>query len=314
MLGEQRHRVLCLSLDPTYIQLGLAPSDMEADLLVPLRDAVVTWTPTRDLGLKIGQQKVPFNRERMVSSSAQQFPDRSITNAELTLDRDIGAQLFSNDLFGWNERLAYQVGVFNGDGRNRAIDDLGLLYVARVEVRPLGAFDDSYVDADITRGAPRLVFAAGVARNMDTVRSRSTHGDVYALEGFTQDSAEADVMFKARGLAVHAQGIVRRADGDTVTGDVDGVATTETSRSAWGWSAAVGYTFENGLEPAMRIAQVEPLPGHVTDVVSDQELRVGLSWYGHGHDLKLQTDYGYLGGDAHPDGAHEVRSQLQVYF
>lgn len=298
-----------------YIQLGVAPPDMESDLLVPLRDAVVTWSPLRDFGLKIGQQKVPFNRERVISSSALQFVDRSIVNAELTLDRDMGVQAFSNDLFGLGDHLAYQVGIFNGDGRNRFVGDTGLLYVARLEVRPFGKFDDSYVQADVERAPePRMAIGLGVARNTDSVRERSTHSGTFEYAAFTYDHAEADVLFKASGFSVLGEAIYRRADRGEVTTSIEGGSLTETSRSAWGWSAAGGYVFPNGMEPSVRVAQVHPLEDIATDIVSDQEIRAAFSWYFHGHDLKWQTDYGLLGGDAHPDGDHEIRTQLQVYF
>lgn len=82
------------------VQLGLAPRDMEPELLVPLRDAQVAWTGWRDLSIRAGVQKVPWSRERVMSSGALQLVDRSIVNAELNLDRDNGVQLYSRDLFG----------------------------------------------------------------------------------------------------------------------------------------------------------------------------------------------------------------------
>ncbi len=294
-----------------YVQLGFSPQDMESDLLIPLRDAAVTWSPVRDLNVRVGQMKVPFSRERVVSSSALQFVDRSINNAELTLDRDVGVQLFSNDLFGAGERLSYTIGVFNGDGRNRVADVPGVLAVARIEIRPFGAFDDAYVQADIGRDPqPRLSIGASVARNTNTVRERSTSGGTYEGATFTYDHAEADVMFKAAGFSFLGEGMLRSADRAEVV--TDGV--TETSRSALGWSAAAGFMLSDHLEPAVRVAEVRPLEGIGTAIELDREVRVGFNVYFQGHDLKLQTDYGYLGGDVHPDGTHEVRSQLQVYF
>ena len=84
-----------------YLQLGLGPSDIEGELPVPLRDWVVAWTRLPSLSLRAGQMKVPYSRERIMSSSALEFVDRTIVNAELNLDRDIGLQLYSNDLGGF---------------------------------------------------------------------------------------------------------------------------------------------------------------------------------------------------------------------
>ena len=287
-----------------YIQLGLAPQDSDLSSPTPLADASVAWTPVRDFGLRVGQQKVPFNRERVVSSSALQFPDRSIANGEFNLDRDLGIQVFSNDLFGWDERLSYQVGVFNGDGRNRAMGDPGLLYVARCEVRPFGPFPDSYAQADTDRGAPRLALGAAAVRNTRSDRARSNNGEIYGIARFSHEQAEFDVLFKAHGFSLHAEALARRSTPATESGVV--------SRSGWGWSAASGYVFSTGFEPALRVAQVDPIEGLTSEVEPSREWRVGLNWYGHGHDLKLQTDFGQVsvGGSA----VIEARSQLQVYF
>ncbi|NJN69247.1 MAG: hypothetical protein HC801_02365 [Nitrospira sp.] len=43
--------------------------------------------------LRVGQWKIDYNRERVDSSGAQQFVERSIVNAPFTLDRQIGARL-----------------------------------------------------------------------------------------------------------------------------------------------------------------------------------------------------------------------------
>jgi hypothetical protein len=296
------------------VQLGLAPQDMEPDLLVPVRDATMIWTPLRDLGVKFGQHKVPFNRERVVSSASLQFVDRSITNAELNLDRDVGVQLFSDDLLGLGERIGYQVGVYNGDGRNRFVGDAGLLYVGHVDLRPLGAFDDLRTQGDLDpKAGPRLALGAGLARNVDTVRARSTTSDTLPL-AFTYEHASADVVYKGHGLSLHGEALYRKADAGTATGAVDGVAVTTTSRSAWGWSAMGGYVLGGRWEPVARYAVVHPLEGIASAVLAETELRVGLNWYVQGHDLKVQADAGRLRGEARPDGDLDVRLQTQVNF
>jgi phosphate-selective porin OprO/OprP len=318
-VAVRRMRITLLAKDPSrdlqlYVQLGLAPQDMESDLLVPLRDAVVTWSPLRDLGVKAGQMKVPFNRERVVSSGALQFVDRSVTNAALNLDRDVGVQLYSDDLLGLGGRVGYQLAVYNGDGRNRFVGDTGLLYVARLDVRPLGPFDDLNAQADLDReGAPRLDVGAAVARNVGTVRERSTTGDTLAVP-FTYDHGAVDLVFKARGVSLHAEGIARRATQARGSAEVDGVTQAAVSGSAWGASVQGGYVFPGGWEPVARCATVQPIPGMDTSVESEIELRGGLNWYVQGHDLKLQLDVARLGGDAHPGGDVEGRLQAQVFF
>ncbi|MBK6690485.1 MAG: porin [Deltaproteobacteria bacterium] len=298
-----------------YVQLGIAPADMEADLLVPLRDATIIWTGLRDLSLKAGQMKVPFNRERVISSSALQFADRSNTNAELTLDRDVGLQFFSNDLFGLGGILGYQAGVFSGDGRNRFVEDYGLLYVVRLQAQPLGRMDDAYAEADLTREErPRLSLGLGGAYNQRSRRQRSTHGAVYRLEGFDQLHAEADLIFKYAGLSVQTELLLRKASEARQEGQVNGFPVVESSRSGLGYMVQVGYVLPNFVELALRWSDVKPLPGVETTLQKQRDLSGALGWYASGHDLKIQADYTYTFGRDFGIGSHLVRTQIQVYF
>ncbi|MCI0627764.1 MAG: hypothetical protein L0387_39965, partial [Acidobacteria bacterium] len=114
------------------IQLAFSNLDMEPDRAVPLRDAYVTWSRFRDSNIRMGQMKVPFDRQRVTSSSALQMVDRSIVVDELNLDRDVGIQILSKDFLGLG-RLTYQAGVFGGDGRNRTSDAPGVLWVGRLQ-------------------------------------------------------------------------------------------------------------------------------------------------------------------------------------
>lgn len=305
-----------------YFQLGLAPRDMEPDLLIPIRDASIAWTGLRDLSLRAGVMKVPFSRERVISSSALQLVDRSIVNAELALDRDNGLQLYSNDLFGLGGYLGYQLGIFGGDGRLRVNEDLGLLYVARVQVQPLGRFDDSYVESDLTREhRPRLSIGAGFAYNEDTNRRRRTTTDFYDLARFSYFHAEADLIFKYAGFSLQGELLVRQVDGaPTATNlDAQGMQVVETSGSALGWFAQAGYLFDFApIEIAARFADIYPLgPSAVS---ASREVTVGLSWYPMGHDLKLQLDGSYLASERQSMGVTTVterfqgRLQAQAFF
>lgn len=303
-----------------YVQLGLAPLDMEPDLMVPIRDAAMTWTGLRDLHIRFGQMKVPFNRERVVSSSALQMVDRSIVNAELNLDRDVGLQLFSNDLFGLGGRLRYQLGVFGGEGRNRWGPGPGLLYVGRVEIQPLGGFDDAYSEGDLTRDArPRLAIGGGFAYNHLATRERSTHGTFYTLGTYDTMHAEADLMFKVKGFSLMGEFLWRRAEPgertDEATIDPEtGEALVESSRSGLGWMAQAGYFFPAGAEVSLRFAELRPLADVVTSLSLKREAAVGLSWYVKGHDLKVQGDYALSFADDLEALTHTGRVQAQVYF
>jgi hypothetical protein len=275
-----------------------------------LLDGNVTWRRLRDLNIRVGQGKVPFDRQVLTSSSALQFTDRSVVAGELGMDRDVGLQLLSDDLFGLDKRLGYTVGIFGGDGRNRLGPNAGMLFVGRINFRPFGAFDD-LSEGDLKREArPRLAVAVAAARNLDTRRTRSTQGGNFTLGDVDYTHAAADAVFKWRGLSVLAEALYRRADEPVLQrGPVQ-----ELARSAWGAFAQAGYVFLPGWEVVGRYGELHPIEAATSDVTFQREVAGGLSWYLQAHDLKLQTDYSWLPVEGTTAAAHEVRVQLQLYF
>ena len=126
------------------IQLALGGKEFDADTPTPLFDAFVRWQPHRDLAVQGGQWFVPFDRARTVRESGLALVDRPLMVRELTLDRDVGVALLSDDLLGLGGKLLYRLGIFGGEGRNRFADKgfaLGPMAVARLEWRPWGQFD-----------------------------------------------------------------------------------------------------------------------------------------------------------------------------
>jgi phosphate-selective porin OprO and OprP len=299
-----------------YLQLGFSNLDMEPDLRIPLRDAAVTWTRLRDFNIRAGQMKVPFDRQRVISSSALMFADRSIVTQELNLDRDVGVQALSRDLFGLDHRLGYQVGVFGGDGRNRIAREPGVLVVGRIQVSPFGGnfdeFDDYSESVPERPDTPKLAIGGGVAYNRNSNRSLSTFGQVYRLARFDHLHGETDLIFKWRGWSMQAQWLYRKADRESESGIVDGEEIIEHSRSGWGWFAQGGYQFPFFLELSTRYGELYPLGP--TAIELRRELGPGISYYFQEHALKLQADYFYLFGPDIQEGRHEARIQMQLFF
>lgn len=298
-----------------YVQLGFSNQDTEPDLRSPLRDAYLTYTKIRDLQVRVGQMKVPLGRQRVVSSSALQFPDRSIVVGELNLDRDVGIQVFSKDLFGLGDTLGYQLGLFGGDGRNRQSDTYGNLYVARLEVTPLGKFEDSYSEGDVKReDRPRLAVAVGAGYNQHTNRPRSTFGTPYEGARFDYLHLEADAMFKWRGLSLLAEVMLREADEDVRTTTIDGAPVEEASRSGWGWFVQAGQMITAHAEVGARYSDLHPLDGTDPALGRAREAAVSASYYFQEHAFKLQADQAYLFGEDADDGRYQTRVQIQLYF
>lgn len=307
--GQVFHRKLTY-----YLQFGFAPRDLEPDLLIPVRDAFMTWHATRDFNLRVGQMKVPFDRQRVTSSSAQQMVDRSVVVGELNLDRDLGLQIYSTDLFGAGGRLSYQLGLFAGNGRNRLSREPGFLAMGRLQFAPFGGFDD-FVEADLQRTeTPKAAVAFAGGYNHRTFRDRSTFGGVLDDESINYLHLAGDAIFKFRGLSIIGQWMYRKST-DRV--GVDGMPAPVESgaRDAMGGFGQAGFLFYWNLELCARVGHIEPLTnfrGGGLERVT--EIGGGLNWFPLDHDLKVQADYFvFLEGDA-ATPRHQVRVQSQIYF
>jgi hypothetical protein len=219
--------------------------------------------------------------------------------------------------------LGYQLGVFGGDGRLRANNDLGLLWVARVQAQPLGRFEDAYSEADLTRSAtPRLSIGAGFAYNDQTSRQRSTTGDFYQRATMDYFHVEADLIFKVAGFSLQGEFAYRQADGRSEVTSMlaDGTEITERARNGMGWMVQAGYLFDFApVEIAARFADIYRI-GEISALGPQREITVGFNWYPMGHDLKLQLDGSYLanevsaGGTTSTQERFQMRLQTQAYF
>jgi hypothetical protein len=295
---------------------------MEPDAPNVLRDFYVTWSPLRDLSIRFGQMKVPFDVQRVVSSSSLQMVDRTLTTGELNLDRDMGIVVFSDDLFGLGQRLRYALGVFGGDGRNRIGTNVGLLYTARVRFSPLGEFDDQYEGDPDREDRLRVAIGGGVGRNIATNRPRSTLGTPLRVAAFNYTHATADVHAKWRGLSLLSEVYWRQADlgadatgapTAAVTGTVSGASVTEFSRSGWGWFVQAGGYVTNWLELTARWGDLYPIGPTDPTLTRTREFGGGVNLMFQKHDLKIQTDCLWIDNGG-ANGRLQVRVQAQVFF
>jgi len=136
------------------VQLALqefVKSDVAGEVL---EDAYIRFNPdpsglSERFRLIMGQQKIPMMREELRSSSDQFVVDRGMVNSAFKkqggwVAYDLGVLLDGN-LYDIDVPLSYQVGVFNGEGRNTPKDfkdpNTGKLFAARVLVSPVGGLE-----------------------------------------------------------------------------------------------------------------------------------------------------------------------------
>jgi phosphate-selective porin OprO/OprP len=296
------------------LQLAFANQDMELDQPNVLRDFFAEWRRFRDVSVRFGQGKVQYGVQRVVSSSALQFVDRSVVVGELNLDRDVGVTLFSDDLLGLGGRLQYALSVFGGDGRNRLGTNPGLLYAARVRISPFGKFDERWEGDPDRADRVRLGIGGNVAYNVMTNRPRSTLGTPLTANTFDYLHAGADFVFKWRGLSLSGEFLWRRADALSKSRLVKGASVTEFSRPGFGWFVQGGYYVLPWLELGARYGDLRPAEGGDPAFVRTRELGGTVNVMLKKHDLKLQLDYFWLDDGNFGDGRHQLRAQAQLFF
>ena len=297
-----------------YVQLGMGPLDLDPVAPNIVRDAVLTWRPSPDFRLRFGQTKVAFNRERVISSSALAFVDRTLVNGELNLDRDVGLQFLFDRLDGEGHLLA-QLGVFGGDGRGMMNEDLGLLYSARLEYR-LDPKADDYSEADLREDTsrPQLSIGLGGAFNHRSIRSRSTHGSLLEGGSFDQWHGELDFLFKSCGWFLQGELLLRKATRDAFTVvDEAGEDITTRAGSGLGWFLSAGHSFTPEWLVAARFAELRPW-NDASRLSISREVRATVGWFLSQHDFKVQADWGWLFGDDIGRGDFEMRVQTQAFF
>ena len=301
------------------IELAFSPRDLSVKNGVPNRTPLLTWylefDYLRDLTVRVGQYKIPYSRQRVVSSGDLQLVDRSIANGEFNHDRDIGFDLRSKDLGGLGGRLRYYLGVYMGEGRDfgdkNATPDFKLHYLARFEVLPFGKFKD-YKEADHARNLkPKLAIGAAYSFHHGSQGLRGTLGTTPEDEGTTDyHSMNVDYAFKFGGFSTTGEFHLR--NGTRNPGDAGPVTA---ARNGLGWAVQAGFLIPRvPVEFAARYSGIRPL-GDDTSLSTNNAVGGGLSWYAAGHPWKIQADYFYTwdGDDATP-GGHGFRTQLQLAF
>ncbi|RMG96932.1 MAG: hypothetical protein D6705_09985 [Deltaproteobacteria bacterium] len=324
------------------VEFAFSPRDLGFKNGNPTHTPILTWylqfTQLRDLSVKIGQYKIPFNRQRVVSSGDLELVDRSLGNGEFNLDRDIGIEVYSKDVAGLGY-LRYHAGVFMGEGRDQyQLTDFGMNYLARVEVLPMGGADGKwdYYEADFDRlRKPKLSLGVAYSFIDNAHKDRGIKGST-PTDGGTTDyhNLTADFVFKWAGFSASGEFYWRegkRNFGNATMTDSMGnevPAPRIPTRDGLGYYVQLGYLVPRlPLGLAARWSQVFGLGApNATSLPDGDEIRVGLSWYMARHPLKIQADYGRIRRDGYDvlnyafnhqswkDSTDEFRIQLQFAY
>jgi hypothetical protein len=284
----------------------------------PLLDWYFHFSQLRDLNVRIGQYKVPYSRQRVVSSGNLQMVDRSIANGEFTLDRDVGFDIRSKDVGGLGF-LRYYAGVYMGEGHSSyANGDFGMMYLARVEALPLGMFKDYSEGAFARSTKPKLSIGAAFGYVDEAKKNKGIVGSI-PVDGGTTDTLNitADASFRVSGLSVETAYFWRqgaRNPGDAIDEAGEPIA-TEPARDGMGYYGQIGYLVpRQPLEITGRFGQLLS-SGPDSGLSDTSEVGLGLNYYFAQHPMKLQADYFHFWGeDGVAEGSDQVRVQLQMAY
>jgi phosphate-selective porin OprO/OprP len=252
--------------------------------------------------LRFGQDKVPFGRQWLAPSMAQQFIDTSLATNAFIPGFDTGIMLHGRVAGGL---VDYYLGGYGGAGQDTFRSTTDNAFAARLAVDPLG--EVAYSESDLEYSTRPLVslggnfyrntvnpgeFNSATATNNNVMFENVASGwfgignplsgakGVSATEAVDFNTEGIDGVFKWRGLSLQGEYFLGSAEGRTTHNNVH----------ARGYYLQSGYfLIPKHLEVAARYAYLDPNRG----VANDQwmETTGGVTWYFVGHNLKLQADY-----------------------
>ncbi|MCM2358202.1 MAG: OprO/OprP family phosphate-selective porin [Geobacteraceae bacterium] len=292
----------------------------ESNTASVLEDA---WLNYRLLGhneaqIFFGQDKVPFARQELTSSGAQQFVDRANVTDTFKAGRDTGLMLHGKIMAGL---VNYNAGVFNGAGQTQLRSSSGATnhnaFAARVTFNPLG--DMPYSEADLDHGEKPLVsvgadYYFNTLKKVSATAFETTNKLNYASnflkpasfgasEKVDVDLYSIDLAFKWLGASAQAEYFIAQADGQV----------SNSTQRGHGFYAQAGYfIIPKQLELAGRYSYADV----DRDVANDLRTEVSgaVSYYFNKHNLKVQGDVTDIHRQPAKSDDLQCRLQAQIIF
>lgn len=286
-----------------YFEIDLQPSRSVDDDSSKSSSRIIDYRldlqPTEKIGLRLGQWKINYNRERVDSSGRQQFVERSIVNRIFTIDRQVGVMVKGRLAKGTSLDMRYWAGLFNGEGRATDNKSTDLMKVIRLQWNPLGV-DLKWRQSDVKyHRKAGLSIAAAYAQNKGPCTRWSSSG-CGSLDGFSIgtsnqyeiNQAVQETAFKYKGFSWQQELHWKEID-DSSTG---------LSHNYTGGYAQAGYFFNKmipsipkEMEFAVRFAQVnEPDSDDFSLDNIRREYTVATNYFISGHNNKITLDYSRL--------------------
>ncbi len=274
----------------TYLlQINFSKRDLDEDntgVNHILRDAMIWYEAWKGMKIGLGQGKLPGNRQRIISSGALEFTDRSIANNAYNLDRDAG-------LFAYQSLMIGKIGVniktalSSGEGRNTGISDKGLATTGRIEILPFGNFtgNNDMTEADIeVEKKPKLCIAAVAHYNDLAKKTMGQTGAILPTQRYLH-AYMADVLFKYYGFAFSSEYLYRGVNNPFMNFNKQGYFV-----KGDGINTQMSYCFENNTNIAFRYAVTRPDSLLANLVPHQKQYGMCVSKFINHHKIKIQAE------------------------
>lgn len=253
-----------------------------------LDDALIDYEWKEFLQFKVGQMKIHFDREFLISSSKFQFTERSVAYSAFSPNRDMVFDVLGS----LNNKFYYHAFVFNGEGANTTNLNAEMPVGMRLTYNVLGDYHCELYDFK-TPDQPSLAFSVAGIYDPGNFNLNDDH-----LARLT-----ADVSFLYKGFSFLGVGHFLRNLTDKV--------------NDYGFLTQVGYMIvPKHFEVALRGAGViRSTLGAMNDgPVDTYETTVGLNYFLKEHWIKIQTDYSILWNHNRVQNQHNHRFVAQFLF
>ncbi|MDR4505227.1 MAG: OprO/OprP family phosphate-selective porin [Candidatus Scalindua sp.] len=251
--------------------------------------------------IRLGQGRVPSNRQWLTPDSKLQMVDFSVASSEFNLGRQLG--VMAHDEF-FNKKLEYNLGIYTGyydlfDGDYQ--DNNEWLGILRVSYNPFGPFGYSESDVEFSE-SPLLHISGSASFNSkeDVSFNLKKRGKV------TSDNVESvmfvqEAGFKYRGFSVLEEFYLRRR------------SFMEERITDLGWFVQGGYFVKpEKVELTLRYSQIF-FDNDRTDESTD-EGTLGVNYFFSGHNYKVQFNAVRLHSDTVNDESTDYKFILQFQF
>lgn len=304
------------------IQLSFATDDLgefqeNEERFNVIRDAVVMYRPDENWNIIFGQTKLPGNRQRVNSSGALQFTDRTINNASFNIDRDFGVQL--HYIKDFQDKFSYNFKAALSSGRGRNFPDnfeAGGAATFKTELFPFGVFtrDGRYFEGDLLREEKfKLMLSGAYHYNSNALRNRGQIGlDLW--ETATIRSSFVDIMFKYQGLA-GMFAYMNRSSPDVFQTNPENIDDQRFILVGEGFDSQLSYVFPSNYEIIARYSEQNLSSDLEEFAPSSNEMAIGLTRYFWEHAFKIQLELSrreFLPINAKKFDEYYVRFQVEM--